>query len=307
MSRLESTDSSASRRRVAQRFTPQIPHHHPFLDPSFPAEDKPLVPSPLAPRGNLSWDLPQNAVTNLNICMKLTNKAEELLEEFHSKIPQIDEFLSEWVEMQGSSPTKTGETQIRALNKRLDLTSDDAGNSDGYIFNMVGHLDSPNATTIYLTDGIEDRRDDSEISSTPNMRSIVWPEFDGSYVHLADSVHDTAIVLPEIDIEVNKPTRKDSSPPSLGGTERSDVGHETYLSNDVYSPEPEAKTVGPYETFWHEHDTYNREINAETETRSRIPRYLTPIDLLATTTATCDQNELWTPFPETCPRVQVSY
>ena len=170
-----------STRRLARSFTPATPNHHPLLDPEFPTEDIPLVPKDLAPRGQLNWDLPKKAKTNFHVMLKLSNKADELLNEFHEKIPRIDEVLNEWTEMQGASPTRTGHEQLGAqslfqcgLGKSNEITRL-GGNGDDCVFNMVRNLDTPGrADVIYFTDAVEesDRDIQKRDSVPPNLRSV---------------------------------------------------------------------------------------------------------------------------------------
>lgn len=185
---------SSNVRRLARTFTPTTPDHHPLLDPDFPEEDIPLVPSALAPRGQLNWELPKKAVANLHIMLKLSNNADELLEEFHHTIPQIDEALNDWVEMKGASPTKIGEEQLRARSFVGRHTANEgrasSGRNDDYVFNMAKNLDNPGrADVIYLTEGVQDS-DSTDTGSRPiadNIRGVDWLDFDGSYVHLQDT------------------------------------------------------------------------------------------------------------------------
>lgn len=96
---MESSDSSAyNTRRVAREFL----------------EDAPLVPRDLAPHGRLNWELPKEARMNLQIILKFTEETDKLLDEFHARVPTIDEVIEEWCEMKGASPTKAGFAKIRA-------------------------------------------------------------------------------------------------------------------------------------------------------------------------------------------------
>lgn len=125
-------------RRLARKFTPQTPFHHPHLDPTLPPNDLQLVPAALFPGRKLNWELPRPAVTNLHVKLHLTNDHDELQKEFRDKIPQINEVLGLWGELKEASPTKTGEVQLRArtlIAKDQDLTSTEKG--EGNIFNLT--------------------------------------------------------------------------------------------------------------------------------------------------------------------------
>lgn len=51
---------------------------------------------------------------NLQIILKFTEETDKLLDEFHARVPTIDEVIEEWCEMKGASPTKAGFAKIRA-------------------------------------------------------------------------------------------------------------------------------------------------------------------------------------------------
>lgn len=265
--------NAQNRRRLAARFTPNTPHHHPLLDPNFPQEDVSLVPRDLAPRGHLNWDLPRKAVTNLHICLKLSNKADEFLEDFHEKLSEIDEVLTEWVEMHGSSPTTTGEAHLRELAYIVDHNlgsadgSETAGSlmrTDGTVFNMVS---SPGrADVIYLTDGIDD--DETSPLKLPKTR---WQDFDGSYLEIANAAPQagpqSAVVQHEHDYEMRQTTKRRwvSTPSNLRLGDWPEANEHCYLPSKTYNPPAEAETgmsgaearsnsLGPYELFWLHHD-----------------------------------------------------
>lgn len=264
-------------RRLARTFTPTVPDHHPFLDPDFPEEDEHLVPAALAPRGKLNWELPKKATTNLHIMLKLTNKADELLDEWRDKIPQIDEVVTEWSEMKGASPTTLGEMQLHAqalfndscgeAQSEADTTGIDS--SDGYVFNMAKNLDSPGrGDVIYLTNGVEDDKYNGKKGSMPkNLRNVEWLDFDGSHVHMADEAPKSrplrvAFDLPEQSLDLGDSSTSRLS--SVSGNIRStDWNLEELLSPTVYSPTA-ASDVGhsdgearPFDDFWLSHQAPN--------------------------------------------------
>lgn len=258
-------------RRLARSFTPNTPNHHPLLDPDFPKEDISLVPTPLAPRGQLNWELPKKAVANLHIMLKISNNADELLEEFHQTIPQIDEALHDWVEMKGASLTKIGEEQLRARSFVERHTTNEvcasSGRNDDYVFNMAKNLDNPGrADVIYLTEGVQDL-DPTDTGSRPiadNIRGVEWLDFDGSYVHLQDTKTltepSTFVSGPPL---ICKPDgmKKDSTPQrSRTSSWCSDQAR--MLTPTTYRPESGAKIGGslqhrPFDHFWLEHAAPN--------------------------------------------------
>jgi hypothetical protein len=254
-------------RRLARTFTPTVPNHHPFLDPDFPDEDEDLVPADLAPRGKLNWELPKEATKNLHIMLKLTNKADELLDEWREKILQIDEVINEWSEMKGASPTTLGSMQLEAqalFNDRCKDTKDEtdsAGNdSDAYIFNMA-NLDAPGRSdVIYLTDGVEDDKHDGKNSSIPeDLRTPEWLDFDGLQVSLDAVTQPEGIDSPEPGCELGESSsfRRDCRLPNLRVTNWELDG---YLSPTVYTPKA-ASTAGgsdsqirPFDEFFRSHE-----------------------------------------------------
>ncbi|MCJ1273071.1 hypothetical protein MMC21_000860 [Puttea exsequens] len=174
MSTLESSGEAAwNTRRLAKPFTARTPKHHPFLDPDFAQEDASLVPADLAPQGRLNWDLPRKTKANLYIMLKLSNEAEELLEEWHEKIPKIDDVLSEWAEMSGATPTTHGRMQLQAQARfRENLKNEGNLVSEGSscVFNMSRNVDSPGqADVIYLTDAVDE-------GIPENIRRTEWDE-----------------------------------------------------------------------------------------------------------------------------------
>lgn len=240
-------------RRLARTFTPLTPRHHPLLDPEFPEEDLALLPQDLSPRGQLQWELPKKARTNLHIMLKLSNQTDELMEEFHEKIPLIDEVLHEWAEMRGASPTIKGLEQLRAQSSyRFDCSNDEEGltrSNDDYIFNMVRNLETPGrADTIYLTDAMEDGAESSDI--LPNVRGEDWPDFDGSYVHEPNAIPEA--------LHISKSESQDCVPSNLRTFEW-ESDQETYLTPKIYSPstgsdvDATRRQTGPFENFWRHH------------------------------------------------------
>ena len=269
---MESSDPNAyNTRRVASEFLPNIPHH-PFLDPNFPEEDAPLIPRDLAPHGRLNWELPKEARMNLHIMLKFTEETDKLLDEFHAKVPTIDEVIEEWCEMKGASPTKAGFAKIRAQVSHKESSKTKAKNAgehtgetaDSYIFNMAKNLDSlGRSDLIYLTDAVRDKEDEGRKSGMPeNLRAVDWLDFDGSYVHLADAHQaepETANPESKSWLSVPGPSmRRDSTPTNLRTTEWPMSEQDACISPSIYSPEPEgdskkAKPLGPFEEFWRDH------------------------------------------------------
>ena len=197
-------------------------------------------------------------MTNLHITLKLTNDTDEQLKEFHEKIPQIDELLELWGELKGVRPTKTGEAQLQARTYRDRNSTEER---EGTIFNLVSNLDNPGrADVIYLTDSVEDSRENAEDSSVPsNLRTVEWLlGFDGSYVHLEDAEPKMAAFSTEQGFE-----RSNSTPSNLRLTEWLEDEQYADLPNEACSPDSDSEDVGensrqagPYEQFWIRHDPY---------------------------------------------------
>lgn len=267
-------------RRLARRFTPLTPFHHPHLDPNLRQEDLHLVPTALFPGRTLRWELPRPAVTNLHVMLKLTNDPDELVQEFQDTIPQINEVLGLWSELKAASPTTTGEAQLRARTPVVEdqgQTSRDKG--EGTSFNLVSNLDTPGrADVIYLTDADEDSGGWAEDSSVPpNLRTIEWLGFDGSYVHLEDAEPKMAALPTELDFELDEHNGRNSTPSNLRVTEWLDDAQYTDLPSEAYSAEPgsdarkTSRETGPYETFWLNHDPHGPQLalkNDEGDTSS---------------------------------------
>ncbi|KAK4691277.1 hypothetical protein P7C71_g5687, partial [Lecanoromycetidae sp. Uapishka_2] len=204
--------------------------------------------------------------------LKLSNKADELLDEWRNKIPQIDEVISEWSEMKGASPTTVGEMQLQAQAMHNDSCLEAKGEGDlgatyseeAYVFNMAKNLDSPGrGDVIYLTDGIQDSI--GRKGSIPqNLRNIEWLNFDGSHIHVADAVTQArpsriASNLPEQDLDPERVGIPgiDRAPKNLRTT---DWECDELLSPTVYSPTatPDAARSNspirrPFDDFWLSH------------------------------------------------------
>ena len=273
---MDPSDTSAcNTRRLARPFLDDIPHH-PFLDPVFQWQDAPLVPSDLAPGGRLNWELPRPAKTNLHIMLELKEETNQILEEYRSKLPLIDQAMEEWVEMRGASPTTTGETKLRNLAS-IETFSDirnegeqrDAS-TDSYIFSMARNLDSPGrADVIYLADAFEQKKGKERKSSVPeNIRAVDWLDFDGSYLHVAgvsyEGEAETAIPDSVPPLRIHKPDgRRYSRPSNVRVSEWSDSESMDLLPTSVYSPVPSSggsqacKQLGPFQEYWQGHDDGN--------------------------------------------------
>ena len=269
---MDSLDTSACNiRRLARPFLDDIPHH-PFLDPEFQWQDAPLVPSDLAPAGRLNWELPRPAKTNLHIMLELKEETDEVLKEYRSKLPFIDQAMEEWVEMRGASPTTTGEAKIRDLaspGRFWDVQN--AGkqhdaSTNPYIFSMARDLDSPGrADVIYLIDAFEQEKCKDRKSSIPeNIRAVDWLDFDGSYLHVAEASHEaeTEMAVPEPVPILKTPKsgrRTNSRPPNLRINDWSESEPVDFLPTSSYSPEPESacERPEPFQHFWRAHDDSN--------------------------------------------------
>ena len=273
---MDPTDTSTcNTRRLARPFLDDVPHH-PFLDPEFQWQDAPLVPSDLAPGGRLNWELPRPAKTNLHIMLELKEETNQILEEYRSKLPLIDQAMEEWVEMRGASPTTTGEAKLRNLasietfsDVRIKDEQRDAS-TDSYIFSMARNLDSPGrADVIYLADAFEQKKGKKRKSSIPeNIRAVDWLDFDGSYLHVAGVSHEgraeTAIPDSVPPLRIHKPdSRRYSRPLNLRVNEWSDSESMDFLPASVYSSEPSSagsqacKQLGPFQEYWQGHDDGN--------------------------------------------------
>ena len=266
---MDPSDTSAcNTRRLARPFLDAIPHH-PFLDPEFQWQDAPLVPSDLAPGGRLNWELPRPAKTNLHIMLELKEETNQILEEYRSKIPLIDQAMEEWVEMRGASPTMTGEAKLRDMASFKTLwevrnqSEQRDSSTDSYIFSMARNLDSPGrADVIYLADAVEQKKGKERKSSIPeNIRAVDWLDFDGSYLHVAEASYqaEAEMAIPDSvpPLRIPKPgERTYSRPPNLRVSEWSESESMDLLPASVYSPEPwsagsqACKQLGPFQEFW---------------------------------------------------------
>ena len=196
--------------------------------------------------------------------LKLTNEPNEIRKEFHDRIPQIDDVLGLWGELKGASPTMNGEAQLRTRTRAADVQGwSSRGNGKGTIFNLVSDLDTPGqADMIYLTDATEDSGEDVEDSKIPpNLRTIEWLGFDGSYVHLEESEANMAASPTKEHFDFDEhDTRRNSTPPNLRLTQwLEDEEQYTSLSGETCRSEPDSDAraspdVGTYESFWINHD-----------------------------------------------------
>lgn len=250
-------------RRLAPRFTPHTPFHHPHFDPNVPKENHHLVPPALFGGRKLNGELPRPAVVNLHVMLKLTNDPDELQKEFHDKIPQINDVLGLWSGVKGASPTTTGEAQLRSRAPFAEdgvRTSPEEGS--GATFNLVSNLDTPGrADVIYLADASEDSVEYAEESSIPsNLRSMEWLGFDGSLVHLEDAEPKMAAATTEQGFDFNERSMRRSSTPFnlritewLDGEQSIDLPIEAYSSEADSGAENDSREIGPYENFWINH------------------------------------------------------
>ena len=255
-------------RRSARRFTPHTPFHHPHLDQDLRKEDLDLVPPALFPGRTLNRQLPRPAVTNIHVMLKLTNDRDELIQEFHDKIPQIDDVLGLWGELKEASPAMIGEAQLRAGTRVAgDQGRTTTEEKEGTVFNLVSKLDTPGrADVIYLTNAVEDSGKCAEDSSVPsNLRTIEWLGFDGSYAHLEDAEPKMVAFPNEQDFEGDVHYRRNSTPSNLRVTEWLN-DHYTDLPSEAYSAESgsdatkPSEVTSPYETFWINHDSYGAQL-----------------------------------------------
>ena len=232
-------------RKPARIFTPQTPFHHPNLDPNLPIDDIPLVPQALFSKTKLNRELPRPAVTNLHIMLKLRNDPDKLLNDFHDKIPEIDDVLRLFSEIKGASPTTTGATSA----------------GEGTVFNLASNLETPGrADVIYLTDAVEDNKKCAHSGIPSNLRTVDWLGFDGSYVHLEDAEPKIAAFPTEQALDLNRPkVRRDSTPFNLRVTEWL---NDADLPGEAYSVVPgsdagnASKETGFYETFWADYEPF---------------------------------------------------
>ena len=265
MSNMPEPDSKfPDARRLAGQFTPQTPLFHPHLDPNMKEEDLHLVPAPLFQGRTFNSSLPRPAVANLNVMLKLTNDPDELRNEFHGKIPQIDDFLGLWGELKGATSTVAGEGQLRA--RTADLIQEGEGTS----LHLARDIDTPGqGSFVYLTDTVKDSERDAEDSGVPsNLRTVEWLGFDGSYAHLEDVEPKTAAIPADDDVEFGEPSMMQNSriPSNLRVTEwlkdveHTDVSSQAYRSDADSDAENISRETGPYETFWRGHTSYGPQL-----------------------------------------------
>lgn len=254
--------------RPTRNFTPHTRFHNPHLDPNVPKENLRLVPPSLFAGRKLNRELPGSAATNLHVMLKLTDEPNELQKEFIDKIPQINDILGLWGEVKGASPTTTVEAQPRS---RVPIAEECSGTSTeeskGTTFNLVSNLDSPGrADVIYVADASEDSGEHAEDTSTPpNLRTVEWLGFDGSYVHLEDAEPKMAVAPTEQDIDFHERSIRANSTPSnlritewLDDEEQTDFPNEPHYWESASDAGASAKEVGPYEAFWINHDSIPR-------------------------------------------------
>ena len=201
--------------------------------------------------------------------LELKEETNQILEEYRSKIPLIDQAMEEWVEMRGASPTMTGEAKIRdmASSKTFWEVRNQGeqrdSSTDSYIFSMARNLDSPGrADVIYLADAVEQKKGKERKSSIPeNIRAVDWLDFDGSYLHVAEASYqaEAEMAIPDSvpPLRIPKPgERTYSRPPNLRVSEWPESESMDLLPASVYSPEPwsagsqACKQLGPFQEFW---------------------------------------------------------
>lgn len=237
------------------------------------------MPKDLAPRGGLNWNLPSKAVKNNEKILKLAIETDEFLEGFHQRISEMDTHATEWVEMRGASPTKTGEAQLQERSsypkEGRDLTAchDWVGGSDGrddYVFNVVRSPTSPkNADIFYLTDGTHHSEDDeakggeANLDILPsNLRVTEWPTLENTFVE-ASEPEDPNLHLGEgPDIGgIGVGTAMDLLP----NVRVTEWPSDERVPNFLYTAEPHDtgrdshRSLGPYDRFWQNHDIYGHE------------------------------------------------
>ena len=257
-----------SARRLARRFTPNTPFHHPHLDPRLDPEDLHLVPQALSPGRKLNWELPRPAVTNLHVMLKLTNDPDELLEDFHNKIPHIDDVLRLWGQLKGASPSTTGEAQP---GTRIPGAENRAWTSlqqvEGTIYNSSSDLDTTERDDyIYLTDDVENSIEYAEHPSVPsNLRTKDWSDFDGSYVHVDDVEPKMAAFPKEQSFDFGEHNM--STPTNLRVREWLDDEQYTESASEAHNSKPDRipRQTGPYETFWMNHDPNGPKLALKTD------------------------------------------
>ena len=254
---MSTPDSLNSNVPVVRRFTPLTPFHDPQLDPNVPKQNLHMVPQALfAGRKPLNRLLPRPPTANLHVMPKLPNDPDELQKDFHDKIPQINDVLGLWGEVEGADPTTTGEAQLRLRAPVIEdqhWTSTDE--SKGTASDPVSDFVTPGqADLIYPADASEDSGECAEEDLVPsNLRATEWSDFDGSYVHLEDA-------KPQMDFDEHSMRRDSSTPINLRVTQWLDDEQYNASSNDVSSSQsdsdarPDSEEARPYETFWASHN-----------------------------------------------------
>ena len=199
--------------------------------------------------------------------LKLSNQTDELLDEFHSKIPYIDEVLHEWAEMKGASPTVKGLEQLQAQSSYQSIhcqgnEDDESENGGDYIFNMVSAPNSPVfADTIYLTDALEYADADVNAASDipSNIRGDEWPNFDGCYTDVESDFEEfgPSSAIPQA-LKFSKTKIEDCPPPNLRtydwGTHQNSIRTaKAYTPSNTSDVLPNRRESGPFEKFWRNH------------------------------------------------------
>lgn len=206
-------------------------------------------------------------MTNLHITLKVTNDPDELLEDFHNKIPQIDDVLRLWGQLKGASPPTTGEVQLwTRIPGAEDRGWTSVQEDEGTIFNRPSNLDAPGRVDgIYITDDVENSVEHDEDSSAPsNLRTIDWSDLDGSYVHVDDAEPKMAAFPKEQSFDFGKhDMRRNSTPSNLRVMEWLD--DERYTGAHKSEPDRIPRQTGPYETFWMNHDPYGPVLALKTD------------------------------------------
>ena len=200
-----------------------------------------MIPRALVAGRKLNREVPKPATANLHFVLKLTNDPNELQQEFHDRIPQINDLLGLWGEVKAANP---GEAQ-----RDWTFTTEDSKETT---FKLVGNLDTPGRDIIYLADASEDDAECAGNSSIlPNLRITEWLGSNESYVHLNDAE-------PEMDFDARS-MRSNSTPCNLRAAEWLDGEQGDAFPNEASSSEPasnseaDSREAGPYETFWTNH------------------------------------------------------
>ena len=177
--------------------------------------------------------------------LNLSNKADELLEEFHEKLPLIDEVLNEWAEMRGASPTIKGLEKLRAQSSS-QLGPAQTEESGDCIFNMVKNLETPGRSdVIYLTDAAATADPGANFADDIlAVREVVWLDDEDAFQEGPPSA------IPEA-LSISKVETTDDDPSSSRTVER-ETSQEILLTPKIYSPSK--SPTGPFEDFWRHHE-----------------------------------------------------